>query len=166
MVTAVVVLVVAGVAGAWWWRSHPAGPSAPVARAGWSGQALLCPDPDASARLAGLGRAELRRLGGDPRTVLAAAGCRRDGGRADGGGPGWEPGHTWFVVGTDADRFGVRLVGVDGRRRAPHLDVELDVLADGCATTADYRGALVLLVRAPPGARTPEVELREVPTPC
>jgi len=141
-----------------------AGPSPAVAEGGWSGQPILCRYREERDALGALDPGEVMELRGDSRAVLATARCEYD--TADGGTPQLERARTYFVVNVGADRFDVRLVGVDAGAMPPRLAVEHDVLADGCATTADYRGQLMLLVEAPAGAPEPQVSIRRVPTPC
>jgi len=144
-----------------------------VARDRWAGQAMLCQDFDEMDRLAApftqTDAGQVDDLGDDPAGALAAGQCRLLGtgtGTAEAAAPAVRPDRRHLAVGTGADRLDVALAGLDADARPPRVTVELRVVGDGCVSTADYRGHLMLLLEAPSDAALPEVELVRVPEGC
>jgi hypothetical protein len=146
---------------------RPDAPSPPVASDGWAGQSVLCAAPDRSDRLGRLRGGQVMAIEGDPAAMLRRSLCTVSGSPS---GSRRQPvvreGHSYFVLDTGADRYDVTLVDVGRSAAATALRAELTVDGDGCASTDEYRGQLVLLIEGPPGAAVPEVTLDEVPTGC
>lgn len=162
---AVAVAVAVGVVGLTMLRQD--GPSPPVSIDGWSGHAILCGYRSERDTLSRLPAERVMKLDDRATRLLVEARCSmvpptdterhsiqlRDD-------------RSYVVLNTGRDRFGVALVGVDLSGGRPALKAEVTVSADGCGTTADYRGQLMLLIEAPAGARRPDVSIRLVPLGC
>jgi hypothetical protein len=141
--------------------------SEPVSLDGWSGRQILCGYRGTDDPLTGLGAGQVLELGVEPAALLRDARCAD----ADGsGGPGAAPrlidGRSYFVFNTGADRFDITLVSVDTSVDPTSLGTELTVVGEGCGSTDEYRGQLMLLIEAPAASAVPDVSMREVPLSC
>lgn len=74
-------------------------------------------------------------------------------------------GRTLYAVGTAADRFDVR-AEVDTRYTPARITVTHHTLGADCATTAEWRGALTLIIDTPDGEPAPRIEYRTEAAPC
>jgi hypothetical protein len=142
-------------------------PSEPVSRDGWSARQMVCGYRETDDPLATLGAEQVLALGEEGAALLAAADCV-DGNGSDRSSapPPLDEDRSYFAFNTGADRFDATLVSVDTSVEPTRLGTELTVVGEGCGTTDDYRGQLMLLIEAPAGAAVPDVSMREVPLSC
>lgn len=114
-----------------------------------------------------LAKGTLIGLGDSGEARAGLVGCRTVGDDRHEGEIELRENAAYFVVATASDRDDVRLVEVTAPAGAPaRLVLEHYFPGKGCAVTDDYKGALVLLLEGPVGARPPKVEIRDVPEPC
>jgi|GEM_PF-1375315 len=148
---------------------------------GWSAQSVLCSgfDPASAANeaLRQLGPGELGVLGADPASVISELGCTPATPPAGGAPetPVVDSAHSYFFVGTGADRLAVELTDIKprsggsasgGEPSAVSATVTLKVLDKNCVTTMEYRGNLLLLLQGPVGALPPTIDFRTQTTNC
>ncbi|MCB1256033.1 MAG: hypothetical protein KDB26_02960 [Microthrixaceae bacterium] len=158
-------IVVAGIA-AEMFVFREDGPSKAVNEHGWSGATGNCfkgPFGAGPGRRPVPGR--VQGIGTGKEAESALSGCALQEGLNSEGEWIADEDATYFVVSTGSDRLDTRLVGVEPGDPVT-LTIEHDIPGARCGVTADYKGDLILVLRAPKDASVPRVVMRQVSMPC
>lgn len=142
------------------------GPSKAVNEHGWSGVAMNCFDRQLGVRpRPGPVAGRVKAIGAGEDAESALKNCAAHEGHNSRGEWIADEGATYFVVPAGSDRLDTRLVGVEPGDPVT-LTIEHDIPGARCGVTADYKGDLILVLRAPKDASVPRVVMRQVSKPC